>query len=193
LSRIELNTEKDLVTRFISGDQLAFELLFHRYKNKLNGFVMKLAPSHIDSDEVVQKVFIKVWMQRDKVKPEKSFSSFLFTIAKHELVDQLRTAINRKIYFVGNEMISDLQISDSSHETAKMELEEKVTGIIEKLPERRRQIFEMSRYKGLTYKQIASELGITENTVDTQIRLALNYIRKEITRVSLVLVLIFSK
>ncbi|WP_163712615.1 RNA polymerase sigma factor [Mangrovibacterium lignilyticum] len=193
MHKLELNTEKELVTRFISGDQLAFELLFHRYKNKLNGFVMKLAPSQIDPDEVVQKVFIKVWIQRDKVKPEKSFSSFLFTIAKHELVDQLRNAINRKLYFVGDEAISDLLISDSTAETAKIELEEKVTGLIEKLPDRRRQIFEMSRYNGLTYRQIAEELGISENTVDTQIRLALNFIRKEVTKVKVILLAIFSK
>jgi len=182
-----------LVNRFMTGDQMAFELLFHRYKNKLNGFVIKLAPSHIDADEVVQKVFIKIWLQRDRIKPEKSFSSFLFTIAKHELVDQLRTAINRKIYFVGDEMNVDLQVTDHSQESLRVELEERVVTLIGELPDRRRQMFEMSRYKGLTYRQIANELGVSENTVDTQIRLALNFLRKEITKVKLMLLVIFSK
>lgn len=193
MAKLEWHTDRDLVLRLIAGEQMAFELLFHRYKNKVNGFVVKAAPSQIDPDEVVQKVFIKIWMQRDKINPDKSFSSFLFTIARHELVDQLRTAVNRKLYFVGDEMISDLQLSEPSADTIRIELEEKVHRLITELPERRRQMFELSRYKGLSYRQIAAQLDVSENTVDTQIRLALKFLREEVLKFRFLLFSLFSK
>lgn len=193
MPKLEFHTDRDLVVRFIAGDQMAFELLFHRYKNKVTGFVLKAAPSQIDPDEVVQNVFIKIWVQREKINPDKSFLSFLFTIARHELVDQLRTAVNRKLYYVGDEVISDLQLSEPSTDPVRIELEEKVQRLIGELPERRRKMFELSRYKGMSYKQISDELGVSENTVDTQIRLALKFLREEVLKLRFLLFTLFSK
>lgn len=193
MTTLKLHTDRELIVRFVAGDQLAFELLFHRYKHKLNGFVLKLAPSQIDADEVVQNVFIKIWVQRAKIDPDKSFSSFLFTIARHELTDQLRSAVSRKMYYVGPEMIADLQMPEPSADSVRIELEEKVRSLIGELPERRRQMFELSRYKGLSYRQIAAQLGVSENTVDTQIRLALRFLRDEVARFRFFLFSAFSK
>ncbi|RKD90310.1 RNA polymerase sigma factor [Mangrovibacterium diazotrophicum] len=193
MPKLELNTERELVERFVSGDQMAFEILFHRYKSKLNGFVLKFAPSQLDADDVVQRVFIKLWTQREKVNPDRAFVSFIFTIARHEVVDQLRKGITRKLYFVGNEAMIDLHVTDQEEGDWRKELEDKVVALIENLPERRKQIFRMSRFEGLSYKQIAGRLEISENTVDSQIRHALNYIRKELTKAQIMLFSIFFK
>lgn len=193
MSKLNRYSENDLVVRLNASDQFAFEVLFYKYKNKLKGFVTKLAPSQVDSDEVVQKVFIKVWMQREKINPRKSFSSFLYTIAKNEVIDQLRSSISKRIYFMSNGPIADLEVSDQSENDKILELELKVTELIKSMPERRRQIFELSRYDGLSYKQIANELNISVNTVDTQIRKALNFLRLEISKIRMLLLLFLSK
>ncbi|PCH67915.1 MAG: hypothetical protein COC06_10465 [Bacteroidales bacterium] len=193
LNKLNLYNESDLIVRLNANDQFAFEVLFYKYKNKLKGFVIKLAPSQVDSDEIVQKVFIKVWVQRTKIDPRKSFSSFLFTIAKNEVIDQLRSSISKRIYFMGHEAIADLNISDQSVNETQLELEQKVVELIKKIPERRRQIFELSRYDGLSYKQIAKELNISENTVDTQIRKSLNYLREELRKIKILLLIFLSK
>ncbi len=172
---------------------MAFELLFHRYKNRLKGFVRSIAPPQVEAEEIVQKVFIKVWLQREKIDPTKSFPSFLFTVAKNELIDQLRQAVNKRLYFVGDELLIDLEVGESTAEDERNQLAQSVLDLIQKLPERRRQIFELSRFHGLSYKQIAAQTGITENTVDTQIRHALKYLREEVARLRLVLLFIFSK
>lgn len=193
MNKLNLYNESDLIVRLNANDQFAFEVLFYKYKNKLKGFVIKLAPSQVDSDEIVQKVFIKVWVQRTKIDPRKSFSSFLFTIAKNEVIDQLRSSISKRIYFMGHEAIADLNISDQSVNETQLELEQKVVELIKKIPERRRQIFELSRYDGLSYKQIAKELNISENTVDTQIRKSLNYLREELRKIKILLLIFLSK
>ena len=193
MTNLKLHSEPELVKKLQESDQFAFEVLFYKYKNKLKGFVVKLAPPQIDPEEIVQKVFIKVWLQREKIKPEKSFSSFLYTIAKNELIDQLRSSVNRKIYLMGDDLLADLNLPDLTGPSMQEELEQKLTGLIGQIPERRRQIFELSRYHGCSYKQIAERLNISENTVDSQIRLALNFIRREIRKVRFLLLLFISR
>lgn len=189
-----LHNDSDLVIRLKNGDQYAFEVLFYKYKNKLKGFVVNMVPPQIDPDEIVQQVFIKIWIQKERIDNEKSFLSFLFTIAKNEVIDQLRSAVNKKVYLMSNELLVDLKISDQSESDAQLELERKIENLIKIMPERRRQIFEMSRFDGLSYKQIAKQLEISENTVDTQIRKALNFIRDEIKKLHfMVFMLIHTK
>ncbi len=179
--------------RLKANDQLAFEILFYRYKNKVKGFVSQLAPSQIDPDEIVQKVFIKIWLQKDKIDPQKNFSSFLFIITRNEVIDQIRSSICKRIYFMGNDLLMDMEIEDMTGQDAQKDLEQQVECLLRKMPERRRQIFELSRFEGLSYKKIAENLHITENTVDTQIRNALNFLRNEIRKIRFFILLVFSK
>ena len=182
MKKIKLYNDHDLTSKLKSGDQFAFEVLFYKYKNKLKGFAVKLIPPQIDPDEIVQKVFIKIWVQKDKIDPEKSFSSLLFTIAKNEIIDQLRSSVNKKMYLMGNDLITDLDIPEETVPELQQNMERKMGELINSLPERRKQIFELNRFEGLTYKQIAKQLGISENTVDTQIRKALDFLRTEIRK-----------
>ncbi|HKJ40573.1 MAG TPA: sigma factor, partial [Sunxiuqinia sp.] len=75
MKKLDLYTDQNLAARLKDDDQLAFEVLFYKYKNKLKGFVKKLAPPQVDPEEIVQKVFIKVWIQRARIDAQKSFSS----------------------------------------------------------------------------------------------------------------------
>ncbi len=183
-----------MVARLKAGDQFAYEVLFYKYKNRLKGFIISLTPPHIDPDEILQQVFIKIWLQKEKLDQKKSFLSFLFIIAKHEVIDQLRSAVNKKIYLLGNGMLADLNIADQQGNDPQQEMEQKVDELMKKLPVRRRQIFELSRFEGISYKQIAKQLDISENTVDTQIRKALDFLRNEIKKLHfMILLLIKSK
>jgi RNA polymerase sigma-70 factor (ECF subfamily) len=174
-----LHTEKELVKKLKEGDSFAFEVLFYKYRNKVKGFAIRIVPAQIDPEEIVQEVFVKVWLKKEAVDPEKDFQSYLFSIAKHLILDHLKSAVNRKLYFVGDHFQQDV-LADESLESSLVEhAEEKLQQLIKEIPERRREIFLLSRFEGLNYKQIAERLNISENTVDSQIRNALNFLRKE--------------
>ena len=70
-------------------------------------------------------------------------------------------------------------MDESAENPVAYDTEEKLQKLINEIPERRREIFRLSRFEGLSYKQIAQRLNITENTVDSQIRNALNFLREE--------------
>jgi RNA polymerase sigma-70 factor, ECF subfamily len=174
-----LHTEKELVKKLKEGDSFAFEVLFYKYRNKVKGFAMKIVPSQIDPEETVQEVFVKLWLKKEMINPEKDFQSYLFSIAKHLVLDHLKSAVNRKLYFVGEHFQQDLLEEEGLETSISQETEEKLQKLINEIPERRREIFRLSRFEGLSYKQIAERLNISENTVDSQIRNALAFLRKE--------------
>jgi RNA polymerase sigma-70 factor (ECF subfamily) len=174
-----LHTEKELVKKLKEGDSFAFEVLFYKYRNKVKGFAVKIVPAQVDPEEIVQEVFVKLWLKKEAVDPGKDFQSYLFSIAKHLVLDHLKSAVNRKLYFVGEHFQQDLMIDEGHENLLQEDTEEKLQRLIDEIPERRREIFRLSRFEGLSYKQIAERLNISENTVDSQIRNALAFLRKE--------------
>jgi len=174
-----LHTEKELVKKLKEGDSFAFEVLFYKYRNKVKGFAVKLVPAQVDPEEIVQEVFVKLWLKKEAIDPAKDFQSYLFSITKHLVLDHLKSAVNRKLYFVGEHFQQDLLIDEGQENAPQEDAEEKLQRLIDEIPERRREIFRLSRFEGLSYKQIAERLNISENTVDSQIRNALAFLRKE--------------
>lgn len=174
-----LHTEKELVKKLKDGDKFAFEVLFYKYRNKVKGFAVKLVPTQVDPEEIVQEVFVKLWLKKEFINPDKDFQPYLFSIAKNLILDHLKSAVNRKLYFVGEHFQNDLLVDDGLDNLLPEDAEEKLQKLIAEIPERRREIFRLSRFEGLSYKQIALRLNISENTVDSQIRNALAFLRKE--------------
>lgn len=188
-----LHTEKELVKKLKEGDSFAFEVLFYKYRNKVKGFAIKLVPAQIDPEEIVQEVFVKLWLKKEAVDPEKDFQSYLFSIAKHLVLDHLKSAVNRKLYFVGEHFQQDVLADEGNENTFIEHAEEKLQKLIKEIPERRREIFLLSRFEGLSYKQIAERLNISENTVDSQIRNALTFLRKEFRKMVILGFLFFTQ
>jgi RNA polymerase sigma-70 factor (ECF subfamily) len=186
-----LHTEKELVKKLKDGDSFAFEVLFYKYRNKIKGFAQKIVPAQIDPEEIVQEVFVRVWLKKEAIDPEKDFQSYLFSIAKHLVLDHLKSAVNRKLYFVGEHFQQDLLEEEGLEASMTEETEAKLQKLINEIPERRREIFRLSRFEGLSYKQIAERLNISENTVDSQIRNALAFLRKEFRKIVVLAFLYF--
>ena len=174
-----LHTDKELANKLKDCDYLAFEMLFYKYRNKVKGFVIKFSPSRIDSEEIVQEVFLKVWIKRQSINPEKDFQAYLFSIAKNLVLDQLKSAVNQRLYFADDLFQKDMLIDEEPDNDRMIEHEDQLLKLLEQIPERRREIFRLNKFQGLSYKQIAKQLNISENTVDSQIRNALEYLRKE--------------
>jgi len=186
-----LHTEKELLEKLKEGDTFAFEVLFYKYRNKIKGFATKLVPTQIDPDEIVQEVFVKIWLKKESIDPEKNFQSYLFSIAKNLVLDHLKSAVNRKLYFVEEHFQQDLIAEKDAEIQFSADTEERMLSLIQQIPERRREIFCLSRFDGLSYKQIAKRLNITENTVDSQIRNSLTFLRKEFRKIVTLLFLCF--
>ena len=174
------NSTSRLLHRLSKGDNAAFEELFRRYHKQVYLFVYQLVSSSYEAEEVVQNVFIAIWNQRKNLQINSSFLSYLFGIARHLIYRFIQQKINHEA-FIGFYLYQNDEYSFITEEEVIFnELREKYQRLLENIPERRREIFKLSREEGLSYKAISKKLGISENTVDTQIRFALAFLREHL-------------
>jgi len=174
-------SEKEELELLKKGSSPSFESLYHRYSGKLYNFVMKVSKgdSYI-AEELVQRTFIKVWETKEYVNPDKSFISYLCTIAKNMLLNEYE---HQTIQFIYEEYVKvrTVENDDSTEkEVDKNLLEEYIDKLADKLPPKRREIFILSRKDGLSNKEIAQKLNITESTIETQLSKALSFMKSEI-------------
>lgn len=131
---------------------------------------------------MVQDIFTRLWLNREQLDPGKSLSSLLYTMARNEIFAQLRKMLVRRRYLEElNHSLSE-PIVNPEQQFSYEELKKAIVNLIQEMPEKRREIFELSRSEGLTYKEIALKLNISENTVDTQIRKALSFLKENLKK-----------
>ena len=189
--KIIQSSDKDLIVRIKRGDEVAFELVFYRYKGILYDFIRRSLPEEEDVESIVQEIFVKLWLNRLNLDPDQSFNGYIFTIARHEIYGHLRKLLTRKKY--KEELFYNLQESSNTTENQieYQELEKIIEEIIEEMPEKRKEIFKQSRLEGLSYREISEKRNISENTVDNQIRKALTFLKKKLQNYSANLFSIF--
>ena len=171
--------EKLLIRELRCGNAKAFEVLYKQYNARLFNFSMKIIRNKQDAEGMVQEVFIAVWENREKLDENKSFSGFVFSIAKNKALNRIKQNLSRKVYLEYMQMENQVQ-NDMESDIESRELMDYLLKTIQELPDRTKQIFLLSRNEGLTYKQIASRLDVTENVVDHEIRKSLKYIRDKL-------------
>ena len=179
-----LNDERALVLRLIGGDEDAFCELYAAYKNRLIYFAMRFLKSREYAEDVFQDAFTVVWQSRRFIDPDASFSSYLYTIIRNRLLNQLRDAANEEK--LKESILSQAldYTDDTKREVMLNYLKFIISRALEQLTPRQREIFEMSREAQLSHKEIAGELGISVNTVQEHISSSLKIIRTYLIKYS---------
>lgn len=179
MKNIKANTE--LVKALKKGDVAAFDAIYNTYCHKLHGFVLRYLKQEEDAEGIVQEVFIKIWESRGKIDVYASFESFLFTIAYNSTMSLLR---KRVIESKSREFLKSLQQIDTTDQVIDeiqfKELNQKVQTLLNKLTPRPKEIYLLSREEGLTHKEIAKKLDISENTVKNHLVSTLKYLKSHI-------------
>ncbi len=174
-------TEKEELELLRNGSKQSFDALYYRYSGKLYNFVMKISKGDkYIAEELVQRTFIKIWETREYINPEKSFISYLCTIAKNKLLNEYE---HQTIKFIYQEyvMLNTIDIDSSTEkEVDKHLLEKYIDELTDKLPPKRKEIFILSRKEGLSNKMIAKQLNITESTIETQLSKALSFMKSQL-------------
>lgn len=175
---VEKYDDQRLVQLLQKGNVAAFDSLFDGYSQRLFGFALKYFKNETDAEELVQEVFVKVWENRQRLKSELSFKSYLFTIA----LNQIRKHFNKKatslryLESLQNDPEFSDQVPTDEYETTLRQ----IYLLIDQMPERRREIFTKSKLEGKSSKEIAAELNISPGTVDNQVSEALRFIRSRL-------------
>ena len=174
-------SERDLLARIARGDRDAFEQLFRDHYAALVRFGEGLLRSREVAEDVVQEVLLNLWRQRETVRVDDSVRAYLYRAVRNRSLNQIRNERVRR------EAVPVLALALESRESEagdaallETELEAAVRAAVAELPPRCREVFELSRVRGLKYAEIAEALGISIKTVETQMGRALKALRDKL-------------
>lgn len=174
--------EKEKLLLLSQGSNEAFEHMYFLYSGKLYNFIMKLTQGnrHV-TEELVQRTFVKIWEQHAKIDPEKSFLSFLCTIAKNLLLNDYEHETVRFVYTEYLRNNAYLQYDNVTEKDIDRKLlEDFIDQLTEDLPPKRKEIFVLSRKYGYSNKTIAQQLCLSESTIETQLAKSLAYMKDKL-------------
>jgi len=184
------NSNTELIKLMKKGDMSAFDIIYKKYSTRLYGFVFRYVKQEIDTEEIVQEVFIKIWQSRDNINIYSSFESFLFTIAHNATINLLKKRVTEQKYV---EHVKSLQHIDETYELTDeihyKELKQKFQNLLDELSPRQKEIFLLSREEGLSHKEIAEKLGVSVNTVKNHLVTTLSILKKQLDNGLLISVL----
>jgi RNA polymerase sigma-70 factor (family 1) len=175
-----MNDDLQLFRRIAEGDELAFEKVFHRYTPRLLPFIKKITRNDSIAAELIQETFIRIWMQRAQLEEIENPSAWIYRIASNLSINYLQKLSNRKQLLT---KIAAVEKAASPEELVEVkELNQIIKQAISQLPERRQEVYLLSREEGLSHQQIAERLNISVNTVKNQIVSSLKFIQQSINK-----------
>ncbi len=160
-----------------SLNDAGFEKLFKTYFKPLTAFAYKFVNDIDDAKSIVHDVFLKLWEKRDEINMQKAVKSYLYTSVNNRSLNYIRD--NKK--FNRDENIVKNQSSlypNAEDELEASEVQKKIDTVLNNLNPKVKRIFELSRYEGKKYKEIAEEMNLSVKTVETHMSTALKELRK---------------
>jgi len=154
-----------------------FEALFKSHFAYLCNFAEQYVQDQDAAQEICQQVFIRLWEKRADMDPQQSIPSYLFTAVKNRCLNYLRDHKKYRSRMLDIDC-GDIDFSREDEDLlAAEELQRRILEALESLPEKCRQVFEMSRYQHMKYQEIAEELDISQKTVEAHMSKALKTLR----------------
>ena len=168
------------IIRLIQTDgQAGLEKLYDTFRKRLYFFVLKHTKDTFEAENLVHDIFVKIYEQRQNLKESIPAEKQVFRIAQNVVIDHYRKKLNQAENISRVARIFDVQEED---DTPQKERIKKLKAAIETLPPKRKKIFELNRFDGLTYKEIAEELSISPRTVEDHISKALKSLRNKLAQ-----------
>lgn len=174
----------EIFKRIIANDAQAYEILFRYYYKFLCSYAYGLTKDKHMAEEIVEDFFVDLWNNRNKTAINSSVRSYFVGAIHNRCLNYLQREKRRFISIqdisnlIGTEDTSDMLITPEVPSLLANDLENALAKAIEKLPPQCKEIFLLSRFNDLRYDEIASKLNISLNTVKTQIKIALQKLRK---------------
>lgn len=185
-----ISTE-EIIRRLKKDDKSAVDELFSYYYPRLYHFSKSILKIENEIDDILQEVFVKIWLNRQKIGNAETFNAYIFTITKNEVLNLIRN--NLKDQTFKDELF--LRSVAEEYQTQNLiefdEIKMGIDKIVTSLPEKRQQVFILSRTEGLSNKEIAQQLNISEKTVEDHITHAIKYIKNSMKEMGIISLLYF--
>jgi len=172
--------EQSMLNRLKQGDVEAFSAIFRHFYTDLVLFAGTYLPDRIACEDIVQSIFLKLWNERNSLIIEVSLKSYLLKAVRNSCLDEIRHR-NVIIEHESYSLLHEAQMGmDTEEYILHSDLQEHLQKALVDMPETYRTAFEMNRFEGLKYREIAEKLKVSERTVEVRISKAIELLRKHL-------------
>ncbi len=160
-----------------NGDKSIFEEIYREYFAPLCYYCLKYVDSYEDSEEIVQDLFVKIWEMHDEIEINISLNAYLYKAVQNYALNHLSKQKTKEKLQLSRDKSVAVSFGTGQDNLEEEELSIVLRHAILKLPEKRREIFELSRFDGFQNLKIAERMAISVKTVETQMTKTLKYLR----------------
>ena len=156
---------------------VAFEQLFKMHFRGLHAYAYTIVKDDAVAEDIVQNVYFKVWEKRELLEIESSHKAYLYKAVYHDSLNYLKHKKVKAAHAMHVVRQANDKVENTSGKVLTTELKERIHGALNELPEQCRTVFQMSRFEGLKYQEIADEMGLSVKTIENQMGKALKLLR----------------
>lgn len=194
-------SEKEILKGLKAGDESAYKRIFQAWYEPLCVFSVGLVRDRFQAENIVDDAFFHIWEIREHLGVQTSLKAYLFASVRNRSLNYLASSVRRKYqdmtddeYTVVLNSLTAISKDDIYGKLFEEELKKRLMQELDSLSAECREVFEKSRFDGLTYKEIAETLGISVNTVKYHMKNALTVLRNGVGKYLLaVFMIIVSK
>ncbi len=170
-----LYNEREILTRVAEGDQRAFKLLIGQYSATVYTHVLTYLKNAVRAEELTQDIFMNVWKHREELPSIDNFAGYVYVMTRN----RTNSAFRERLLNTSEPARDELEAAwlDPARAMEYRQLSDTLMKGIELLPQRRKEIFTLSRFEGKSYQEIADSIGISKSAVNKHIIEALVFLR----------------
>ncbi len=178
--------ETIILQKLKEGDCFTFEHLFKTYHPRLFSFARKILKDDSLAQEAVHDVFMRLWNRKEKIVLRSSLNAYLVASTRNQCINLLRIKKNNPEFLTEADMqIVELEMEYYQDQAIldkliSEDLRERIFEIVHTLSDQQQKVFKMSRFEGLSSKEISKRLNLSPRTVETHLYLALKSIREKL-------------
>jgi RNA polymerase sigma-70 factor (family 1) len=171
------HNENELLKLIADGDKNAFTQLYNNYRNKIYSIAFELTESAAMAEEIVQDVFLKIWVKRTTLDEVTHFRAYLFTLTRNYVFTALKRIARKETVEVNAIQGEPLYYHDTENRVLNNEYTRILQAAIDRLPEQQRQVYNLIKNEGLKREEAAAALRLSPETVKTHLAQAMRSIR----------------
>jgi len=184
-------TDKELIVLLRAGDRGAFTQVYNRYWSSMYAHVYKMLRNREEAMDLVQDLFSALWLKSSELNPETKLSGHLYLSARNRVFNLIRQNRVKNDYLGAVIKFAEESGTEMMEQLDEKDLMEAIEAEIRNLPEKMREVFELSRKHNLSHKEIAQQLGISDQTVRKQVQNALRILKPRLQSLGIGMFVLF--
>lgn len=179
MKTVEVQKDSSILLKELSeGSKTAFDWLFIRYQPKVVAFLKACTGDEEQARDIAQDIFFNIWKDRAKLSEVRSFEGYLFQMARFSVYNYYDHLDVVKKYVEEGKTRSEVTDAGPEEKLKERQIRARIAETVRSMPQRRREIFVMSRWGGYSNDEIAERLNISKRTVENHLTAAQSVLRR---------------